>query len=269
VTGPRVGGTIGNANSAACYLAFALLLALATYLSGGLVNTGLIAVAGSLGIIALIATASRTAWASLALSTSLLLTLAIQTPAGKRAIAILLVGGLAVSVLCGTQVTKRLATVTTDTSRQELAFMALNIIRDYPLGVGENNYDQVLSDKYAHPNWIGHSLLPVHNKYLRVWTDTGPQGLIAFALMVLSTAWLGVRRLFTKGPPMRLRILLGGFLCALCGYAFHMNTEAFSSRPNGQILWFLMAMIAALSRMALKQAPARDSGALRAARRGT
>jgi O-antigen ligase len=268
-TGPRVGGTIGNANSAACYLAAALLLTFATYLGGGLANTGLIAAAGSLGIVALIATASRTAWASLALSTSLLMTQVIQTPAGKRAIAILLVGVLLMGVLFGAQITKRVSTLTTDTTRQELAYMALNIIRDYPLGVGENNYDQVMSDKYAHPKWIGHNLLPVHNKYLLVWADTGLQGLIAFALMLLSTAGLAVRRLFIRGLPAPTRILLGGFLCALCGYAFHMNTEGFSSRSNVQILWFLMAMIAALSRLALQQAPAKEPAGLAAGHQRT
>jgi hypothetical protein len=268
-SGPRVGGTIGSANSAACYLAFALLLTFATYLAGGLANAGLIVVAGSLGIVALIATASRSAWASLALSTSLLMTQAIKTPAGKRAIAILLVGTSLVGLLFGAQIAKRMATITTDTTRQELAYMARNIIHDYPLGVGENNYDQVMSYKYAHPNWFGHTLLPAHNKYLLVWADTGLQGLIAFALMVLSAAWLAVQRLFIRGLRAPMRILLGGFLCALCGYAFHMNTEGFSSRANVQILWFLLAMIAALSRLALQQAPGQEQGTLARGQRGT
>jgi O-antigen ligase len=125
-----------------------------------------------------------------------------------------------------------------------------------------------MSYRYAHPDWIGHNLLPVHNKYLLVWANTGLQGLIAFALMLLSTAWLAVRRLFIRGLPARTRILLGGFLCALCGYAFHMNTESFSSRANGQILWFLIAMIAALSRLALQQAPAEERATLAPGKRG-
>ena len=267
-TGPRVGGTIGSANSAAAYLAPMLLLAFAVYLTGGLANAGLILVASSLGIVALIATASRTAWGSLALSTSLFMTQVIQTPAVKRAIVILLIGGSLLGVLFGAQITERLAAITTDTTRPELAYMAHNIIHDHPLGVGENNYDQVMSDKYAHPNWIGHTLSPVHNKYLLVWADTGLQGLIAFVLMLLSAAWLAVRRLFTRGLPTRMRILLGGFLCALCGYAFHMSTEGFSSRANVQILWFLMAMIAALSRLALEHPPTEERGALPARHRG-
>jgi O-antigen ligase len=266
-TGPRVGGTMGTPNSAASYLAAALVLTLATYFSGGLANAGLIVSAGSLGMIALIATASRSAWGSLVLSISLLMTQVILTPTGRRAIAIVLVAGSLVGLLFGAQIARRLASVTSDTSRQELAYMAHNIIDDYPLGIGENNYDQVMSDKYAHPNWVGRNLLPVHNKYLLVWSETGLHGLIAFALMLLATAWLAVRRLFIRGLPAPIRILLGGFLAALCGYAFHMNSEAFSSRATNQLLWFLIAMIAALGRLALQQAPAEERGALLAGRR--
>ena len=262
VTGLRVGGTIGGANSAAAFLAPMLLLALVAYLSGGLANTGVILAAGSLGIVALIATASRTAWGSLALSTSLLMTQIVRTPTWKRAMAIVLIGGSVVGFLFGAQIAERMAAIATDTTRPELAYMARNIIQDYPLGVGENNYDQVMSDKYAHPNWIGHNLLPAHNKYLMVWAETGLQGLFAFVLMVLSAVWLAVRPLFKKDLPAPMRILLAGFLCALCGYAFHMITESFSSRANVQILWFLMAMIAALSRLALEPPSVEGRGAL-------
>ena len=134
--------------------------------------------------------------------------------------------------------------------------MAYSIIEEYPLGVGENNYDQVMGDQYAHPNWVGRSHLPVHNKYLLVWSETGPQGLVAFVLLLIAAAWQAGRWLFQSKEPAHLSILVASFLGALVGYALHMTTEAFASRANIQILWFIIAMIVAVDKLVAQTAPA-------------
>lgn len=248
-TGSRVGGTIGAPNSAAAYLVSTLLFVFSAYLSDRLVNKFLAILACSLGIIALVATSSRTAWGSLVLAIIVLLSQIIWTKAGKKAFWIIVVGALLIGAFFGEQIWARLEASFSDNTRPELAYMARNIIRAHPLGVGENNYDQIMSDKYAHPNWVGHELLPVHNKYLLIWAETGILGLAAFGLLLIATAWQARRWFFQTNLPPHLLIPTAGLLSAFLGYAFHMSMEGFSSRANGQILWFLVAITVALNQL--------------------
>jgi O-antigen ligase len=249
ITGPRIGGTIGGPNSAAAYLTPALIITFGAYLTGRLVDRRLALGAFSLGTIALIATASRTAWGGFFIGMLILLSRAVWTDAGKKAILILLIGVLFVGIFFGAQMQTRLAAAATDRTRPELATMAYNIMKDYPLGVGENNYDQVMGDKYAHPNWVGHTHYPVHNKYLQVWTETGPQGLVAFSLLLIAAAWQARRWLFRTGIAPHFFILAAAILGALVGYAFHMRTESFSSRATLQQLWFIITMTVVVNQL--------------------
>jgi len=249
VTGPRVGGTIGTPNSAAVYLTPVLVLTFGAYLTGRLVDRRLALGAFFLGTIALIATASRTAWGSFFIGMLILLSRAVRIDAGKKGVLLLLVGGLLLGIFFGAQMQTRLAAAATDRTRPELAAMAYNIMRDYPWGVGENNYDQVMSDKYAHPNWVGHTLYPVHNKYLLVWSETGPQGLVAFSLLLVAAAWQARRWLFRTDIAPHLFILAAATLGALVVYAFHMRMEGFSSRTNLQQLWFIITMMVVVNQL--------------------
>ncbi len=249
VTGIRPGGTIGTPNSAAAYLVFSILLSFSAYLSEKFVNRILALAACALGLVALIATSSRSAWASLVLAVLILLSQVIWTKTGIRAFLILLIGTLFTGILFGRQIIVRLEAVREDRSRPELAYMAHNIIDAFPMGVGENNYGQIMSDRYAHPNWVGHTLMVVHNKYLLVWAETGIQGLMAFVLLLLATAWQTRRWLFRTNLPPDLLIPAAGILGAFLGYAVHMFMEGFSSRANLQILWFLIAMSMAMDQL--------------------
>lgn len=259
-TGPRVGGTIGAPNSAAVYLAPTLTITFGAYLTGKLVDKRLALLALSFGVMALIFTASRTAWGSLFVAMLILLSQVIRTDAGKRAILLLLIAGLFVGVFFGGQIQERLAAAREDRTRPELAAMAYNIIRDYALGVGENNYDQVMSDKYAHPNWVGHKLYPAHNKYLLIWAELGPQGLVAFLLLLVATAWQARRWLFGTGICSSLFILAAGLLSAFVAYAFHMTTEGFASRANVQILWLVIGITVAVNQLISKTEPVTRGG---------
>lgn len=255
-SGPRVGGTIGSPNSAAAYLAPMLVLTFSAYLTGKLVDTRLALLAFVLGTVALIATATRTAWGSLILAMLILLSYVIRTEAAGKALWFLSVGGLIVGLLFGGQIAERIAAVATDRTRPELATMAYNIIEAFPLGIGENNYDQVMGDRYAHPNWVGHTHYPVHNKYLLVWAETGIQGLVAFVLFLLAAMWQARHWFFRGDVDRRLGIMGAGLLSALAGYAFHMATEGFSSRANVQILWFVVAILVAVTQLLMGAGPA-------------
>jgi len=181
---------------------------------------------------ALIFTSSRTAWGSLLLSIFILLVLTMRMRAGKTLLLFIGIGALSTVFFFGNQISSRLETARTDRTRQELATMAYNIIDHFPLGIGENNYDQVMSDKYAHPNWVGHTHLPAHNKFLLVWAETGPQGLAAFLLIIAAATWQGLHGLIRNhSNDPRLFILMACLLSAFIGYIFHMQTEDFQPAP--------------------------------------
>ncbi|MBN1449857.1 MAG: O-antigen ligase family protein [Anaerolineales bacterium] len=250
VMGPRVGGTIGAPNSAATYLASMLIITFSTYLTNKLVNRKLALLAFILGIVALIATFSRSGWGSFSIGMTLLILLSfsriIRIPNGSRDLLILAISGILFLAIFGQQVFNRLEAAITDRTRPELAYMAYKIIDDFPLGVGVNNYDQVMSDKYAHPKWVGHTLYPVHNKYLLIWSETGLHGLIAFLLLLFSATWKALRYLQRPGIADRFYIPGASLLGALAGYSFHLSTEGFGSRSNLQVFWFIIALIVAV-----------------------
>jgi hypothetical protein len=249
VSGARVGGTMDNPNTAAAFLSMALILTLGAYASGKLVNGKLALTAFGLGVLALIVTMSRSAWGSLALGLVIISYWFVRTPNGRKSLVALVVIVAVGAVALGGQVLERLQAAEADNSRSELAYMAYNIIAVYPFGVGVNNFDQVMSDRYAHPNWVGYPLEPVHNKYLLVWSELGPQGLAAFVLLLVSVAWQAKRYIFRKDIDPRLAILPASLLAGLAGYALHMTTEGFAARGNLELLWFAIALTPAVNEM--------------------
>ena len=259
VTGSRVSGTLGVSANAALYLNSMLTLTLGAYLTGKLVDKRLALTAFALGIIALIGTSSRAGWAAFAVAILILLGQAVRMEAGRKAIPIFLVGGLLASIFFGEQIQKRFVTVTEDKSREQLAFMAHNIIRAYPLGVGDNNYDQVMSDKYAHPAWVGHKHRPPHNKYLVIWANMGLQGLVFFVLFLIAAIWPARRWLFQNNAPPHLVILAVGLLSGLTTHLIHMRSETFNGRSQTQLLWFIIAMLVIINQFITQSKPVCNS----------
>lgn len=249
VTGARVAGTLKRAGNAALYLNSMLPLTFGAYLTGKLVDKRLALAAFSLGVIALITTSSRGGWVAFVVGMLILLGQAVRTGVGRKAILLFLVGGLLVGIFFGGQIQKRFVTVTEDTTRERLAFMAYNIIKAYPLGVGDNNYDQVMSDKYAHPAWVGHTLYPPHNKYLIIWAEMGFQGLIAFVLFLVASVWQAGRWLFRNDVSPHLTILAVSLLSGLTAYMIHMRSETLNGRSQIQLLWFIIAMIVVVNQL--------------------
>ena len=176
VSGARVAGTLLSAAGAAVYLNSMLAIIISAYLTAKMKYDKFLVGVFFMGIIALIVTFSRSGWASFAVSMAIILSRATLTEIGRKAVPLFLVGGVVIAFFFGPKIVARFTTVGDDESRETLAVMAYNIIDKYPLGVGANNYDQHMSDKYADPTWVGHRHRPVHNKYLLIWTQLGPQG---------------------------------------------------------------------------------------------
>jgi len=246
VSGVRIGGTIGTPNSAAAYLATMIGVVLSGYASGKLISSRLALPAFGLGFAALILTMTRSAWGSLAIIVVIMTPWLWRSTVGRKLLPQMAFISVFVLALFGVEIYNRLQTTLTDTTREELAYMAYNIIDAYPLGIGENNYDQVMSDQYAHPVWVGHTHYPVHNKYLLIWAEDGIWGLAAFVLLLIAAAWQAARLVFLPGLDKNLAVLPAGLLAVLTGYSFHMTNEGFASRVNLQLLWFVLALIMAI-----------------------
>jgi O-antigen ligase len=130
--------------------------------------------------------------------------------------------------------------------------MAFNIIKAQPFtGIGLNNLWLVQNDylpielmridiKYRYI---------VHNKYLLVWSETGLFGFMAFLLLLLAAAGRALRALVRAVDPY-VSITMAGLLVALSVYLIHMMSDPFNARPRLQLLWLIIALIAAVSRIA-------------------
>lgn len=249
VTGARVSGTLGTPGSAALYLNSMALLAFGVFLSGTLAVKRLGLAAFGLGIVALVTTSSRGGWLAFGVALAIVVGRLLWTPKGGKAVLALLIGVLLIGSLLGQQIWDRLRTMSDDKTRQQLDTMAYNIIRDHPLGVGENTYELFMKDRYAHPAMVGHRHLPVHNRYLMIWAETGIQGLIAFVLLLIAPIVQARRWLFAKGPPSHLVILGITILGGLVTFMVHMRSESFNARPQDQLLWFLIAALVITNRL--------------------
>lgn len=246
VEGVRVAGTIGSPNGAASYLAPTLAIVFGAYLANSkLVNETLALAAFGVGTIALILTSVRSGWISFAIAVAVTIIQATRTKSKQKAILVLLIFVVTVSIVFSQRVINRFAGDDSNSarSREWLAEMAYNIIHAHPLGVGINNYDQVMSYQYAPPELIGHTLHVVHNKYLLVWADTGPLGLATFVWLLITAGALGAKWIIWPGTHSHSSVLVASLVGALVGYSINMRSEAFGGRLREQLLWLIIALI--------------------------
>lgn len=219
---PRVGGTLGDPNSAGTY--FALLLAPALSL---LITRGvgywykiLAAVAFCVGGGALVITFSRGGWLSCATALAIVALSArrLLRP-GHKALCLLAVVMVASGILIQKASSDRLLDKQAASSRIPLALMALRMIADNPLiGVGANNYTLNM-DKYATGELSGEWMYAVHNKYLLIWAETGPGALIAFVWFIVATLRRGWKSWKFKDPffsPLALGLTAGLVGFSMC-----------------------------------------------------
>ncbi len=255
VVGDRVSGTLGRPGKAALYLNSLLSIMIALMFTTKLMDRWFpwVVASAALGAVALIATSSRGGWIAFAASMLIVMGRGAWIKQGRKNLSIILLGGALALLVFGGQIEQRLITVAEDNTRELLDTMAYNIIKAYPLGIGENTYDLIMSDKYAHPDMVGHTHLPVHNRYLMVWAETGAQGLIAFILFLAAPFWQARKWLFDPqaGPN---RVALGiGLLGGLTAHIVHMRSENFNTLPETILLWFLVAMTVSVSHLSDEQ----------------
>jgi putative inorganic carbon (hco3(-)) transporter len=265
-TTERLGGTIGAPNTAAAFLCLLIPLAaglLATPLTRGVRRMCIAAM--PLGVIALIITGSRGGWISLTISILVLVAVAIHRgllPV-RTAAAGFVVAALVIAPLWG-QISNRVHENDRGSaaSRLTLATLASRMIEDHPLlGLGLNNVSLSVPD-YAGPEFDGTFVYTVHNKYLLVWSEAGILALLAFIWFLAATIRRGWRCAVADDPLLSPIAL--GLTAALLGQLVHMGVDLFQSRPQVQTLWFLAALLAAMSAI-LEGLPAGHRVARRAA----
>ncbi len=257
----RVGGTLGGASGAGTWLMSALAVTLGILINKyKLVNLRLAAIAAGIGSVALVATGSRAGWLALAMGIIVLglgtiLFTKLRRSIETKIVTGLIVGGIVMSpFFAGTIIHRFTADDSGSTeSRKPLAALAFNMIEDHPYGVGLNNYGEVMfSSQYVPPSLIGSSsIYPVHNKYLLVWAETGPWGMVIFISLILAGLFTTIRLILNKNAPPHLIILSLTLFASLVGYAQNMNTEPFGTRQRAQFLWLLLALLVGVYNLAM------------------
>ncbi|MCX9078786.1 MAG: O-antigen ligase family protein, partial [Candidatus Methanoperedens sp.] len=138
-------------------------------------------------------------------------------------------------------------------SRLPLMQLAFRMIQDHPIGgVGANNVPVVIH-QYATPELGNVWLYSIHNKYLLVWSETGPLTLLAYLAFLLVTLRRGWR--VWRFNDRFLSPLALGFTVAIMGSMFHMFFDVFRSRPEMQTLWVNSALIVAMLNMEANHEP--------------
>jgi len=250
----RFGGTVGSPNNAAAYFGMLLVVAVATTLAPAdrrlRILGGVALVLGGLG---LVTTLGRGGW--LAFGASVVVFALVGRRRGwlrlrirPAVVAVVLVFAAAFGGLVATRLTANDQGAAQ--SRVPLLYVAVDMIRDHPLGgVGANNY-AVAAAPYRTRDIAYQWNYTVHDKYLLVWSETGLLGLVPFVWFLIATLWLGIR--CSRGADPVLRVLALGLACGVLGNMVHMNMEILNGRPQVQGLWLVAGLIAAIA--------ARDAG---------
>ncbi len=247
--GRRLIGTFGSPNVLGSYLSLTLPLALGLMLTptrppyrwlGG--------ISFGIGAAALALSFSRGAWLGFVAATLIVLVYAGR----ERYVSItvpILVGIVAIvlAVLLRDEIVTRIAGFEDAAARARLPLMDLSfrMIEDKPiLGVGLNNFASAMGE-YLTVDFSQDWIYTIHNKYLLVWAETGLVGLAAFGwflVAALRTGWAAITANNRNISPLAL-----GLWAGVIANMLHMMVEIFHSRPQTQMLWLTVGLIAAMA----------------------
>lgn len=243
----RAGGTIGNPNVAASYLAFLLAPALATAWwarTSGMRLLGLAAFA--VGAVGLLATLSRGGWLAFVVSMIVLVVIGMKQrwiSAGRFALA-----AVALTIVMAPIAPALVDRVTGYTepaqARIPLLGVAQDMIVDHPiLGVGTNNYTVAMAD-YLGPELTGEFTAAVHNKFLLVLAEAGPLALAAFVWFLAAALHRSWR--LTRAGHVGLSPLTLGLGAGLAGQVAHMMVETFHLRSQITLIALVAGLLGAI-----------------------
>jgi putative inorganic carbon (HCO3(-)) transporter len=257
----RVGGTIGSPNEAGAYLS--VLLSVAVSVLFAQVNRKykwLAAAVLAFGGAALIFTFSRGAWISFVLA----ITLFSFAVGRRKKISFQILIPIAAILLVlylpfQGEVNDRLFSDDNGSAESRLPLMKLSfrMIADNPiLGVGSNNFSAAMGD-YLTSEFRNGFLYTVHNKYLLVWAEIGPAGLLAYLAFLIGIVRLG-RACWEQRDPF-LSTLSLGLAVAIVGNMVHQSVEILQDRAITQLLWLIAGLMTAIYGILRAQSASADS----------
>ena len=97
---------------------------------------------------------------------------------------------------------------------------------------------------YLTPEFRKGFLYTVHNKYLLVWSEIGPGGLLAYLAFFLGILRVG-RACWKQGDPFLATLALG-MTVAVIGNMVHQGVEILHDRGITQLLWLLAGILVAM-----------------------
>lgn len=246
----RAAGTMGSPNTASAFFAMLIPPALALWLAPGRRRWGVLALAViTFGVTALVITRSRGGWLGLLMAATLVL---VALLARRRLNVGALVGLLLLSLPLAPFVLPLVAQRVqledggSLASRGPMNRTSWQMIKDSPVfGVGPNNY-ALVAEGYVGPDASRAWFYTVHNKYLLVWSESGPLALVAFLLFIAG----GIRAAFVaaRRDDSALSLVALGLGAAIIGQLLHFGFDIFNSRPVMQLLWLTIALLVALAR---------------------
>jgi hypothetical protein len=135
--------------------------------------------------------------------------------------------------------------------------LAFRMIADNPiLGVGINNFSAAMDD-YVTPEFRNGFLYIVHNKYLLVWSELGPGGLLVYLAFLIGILQMG-RACWRQGDPF-LSTLALGITVAVIGDMVHQNVEILQGPGTTQVVWLLAGLVVAMRQIVRAQTASGDS----------
>jgi putative inorganic carbon (hco3(-)) transporter len=256
----RVGGTVGSPNDAGAYLSVVLSVAVSVlFVEVERKYKWLAAAVLAFGGAALVFTFSRGAWTAFVLATILFF---FSIRLRKRISFKPLIPVAAVVLLLylpfHNEINDRLISDDNGSaeSRVPLMNLAFRMIADNPiLGVGANNFSAAMVD-YLTPELRKGFLYTVHNKYLLVWSEIGPGGLLAYLAFFIGILRIG-RACWKQGDPF-LSTLALGMTVAVLGDMVHQSVEILQDRGITQLLWLIAALVVAMQGILRERTPLFD-----------
>jgi putative inorganic carbon (HCO3(-)) transporter len=237
--------------------------------SGAIRNVLRVAAVGC--IFAVIGTFSR--GGLLALATGFAFHIAVQKGHRLKLVSALAVGGLFAALLIDLPegYTDRVESIVSysDTgeasalSRLHFWRVAIDMVKDHPLGVGMFNFPLVY-DQYDFSNGLYGRARPVHSSHFQVLAEQGVPGLAVWVLLFATAfhACFKTRRVATtqlKGTSdgQTLSALATGLMASMAAFVVG---GAFSNLSLNDLTWVTFALVAALDRVRMSSVRALDKG---------
>lgn len=257
----RVGGTIGAPNEAGGYLSVVLSVAVSVlFVKVERKYKWLAAAVLAFGGAALVFTLSRGAWTAFVLATILFFcSMGLRKRISFRPLISFAAILLFLYLPFHGEINNRLISDDRGSaeSRVPLMNLAFRMIADNPiLGVGSNNFSAAMVD-YLTPEFRSGFLYIVHNKYLLVWSEIGPGGLLAYLAFLIGILQMG-RACWRQGDPF-LSTLALGITVAVIGDMVHQNVEILQGPGTTQVVWLIAGLVVAMRQIVRAQIASCDS----------